>query len=312
MNFTVVCRSNYPEVNSCGFKINSDLFGPGQFHPQTVIRDPSELPVQGVEYDLILVCTKSTGKADIPASLVTPHKTGIVLFQNGINIEEPYAARFPDNPVVSAVLYVSCLQPTPGEIMHVGHIDIVKLGLYPAPSSPDAPAHPALGMITALLQAGGCNASATPYIQSDRWLKTVWNGCWNVLCALAGLDTHAVLASSPGAREMARTVTREIVLVARAALGVGTGVGAEVEALWGDEERTVERNVRMAEMAVPITPSMLQDARKGVEMEVEAFCGEVVRTGERLGVEMPVLKTLYPVLLAINYRFRMEREKGRL
>ena len=132
VNFTMVCRSNYSVVQSSGFVIDSFLFGPGQFCPQNVIRDVSEVacpndPTKSIiEYDLVFVCTKSSGKVDIPTHIVTPGKTAIVLFQNGINIEAPYKEVFPSNPVISAVLYVSCGQPEPGKIVHVGNIDIVK------------------------------------------------------------------------------------------------------------------------------------------------------------------------------------------
>lgn len=308
VNFTMACRSNYSVVKSSGFTISSSIFGPGQFRPQKVIRDVFELacpndPTKSiVEYDLVLVCTKSSGKVDIPAHIVTPGKTAIVLFQNGINIEAPYKEAFPSNPVISAVLYVSCGQPEPGKIVHVGNIDIVKLGEYPDPPAGE-PTHPSLQLIADLLQGGGCNATAVPHIQSYRWLKTVWNGCWNVLCAVSGLDTHAFLASSPRARGAVQVLSQELVAVAKRALGVvgadgqlaseGEGEGKvskEVLELWCDGALIMGWNITVAERQVPITPSMLQDARKGVEMEVEAFCGEVVRTGERLGVEMPVLK----------------------
>lgn len=320
VNFTMACRSNYSIVQSSGFTIDSTLFGPGQFRPQKVIRDVSELACPNdpttsiIQYDLVFVCTKSSGKVDIPAHVITPGKTAIVLFQNGINIEAPYKEAFPSNPVISVVLYVSCGQPEPGKIVHVGNIDIVKLGLYPDPPAGE-PIHPSLQLITDLLQGGGCNASAVPHIQSDRWLKTVWNGCWNVLCGVSGLDTHAYLASSPRARGAVRAVSRELVAVAKRALGVvgpdgqlaseGEGEGKvskEVLKLWCDESATVERNVTVAERVVPIIPSMLQDARKGAEMEVEAFCGEVVRVGERLGVEIPVLKYAPSYFLKMSLR----------
>jgi len=309
VNFTVACRSNYSTVKSSGFTIDSFLFGPGQFRPQRVIHDTTALacpndPAKSIiEYDFVFVCTKASGKVDFPAHIITPGKTAIVIFQNGINVEVPYKEAFPSNPVISAVLYVICGQPEPGKIVHVGNVDLVKLGLYPDLPGGE-PTHPSLQLLIDLLQGGGCNACAVPHIQSDRWHKTVgWSGCWNVLCAVSGLDTHSFLASSPEAREAVRILSQELATVAQRALGVvcadgqlaseGEGEGKvpkELLELWGDGEAIVERNIKMAEMTVPVTPSMLQDARKGVEMEVEALCGEVVRVGKRLGVETPVLK----------------------
>jgi len=72
--------------------------------------------------------------------------------------------------------------------------------------------------------------------------------------------------------------------------------------------RRVDRQLR--DYALPLTkdisqivPSMLQDARKGVEMEVEALCGNVWRAAERAGVQAPRLQSMYAILTAMNWRF---------
>lgn len=61
-------------------------------------------------YDFILVTTKNV--ADVPptvsdliAPAVTPGKTAIVLSQNGLNIEKPVVARFPNNPIISSLYH---------------------------------------------------------------------------------------------------------------------------------------------------------------------------------------------------------------
>ncbi|KAF8466381.1 ketopantoate reductase PanE/ApbA C terminal-domain-containing protein [Kalaharituber pfeilii] len=286
VRITIVCRSNYSTIATSGFEISSDLFGPSHYRPDFVVPGGPECAsaianLRGgpVEFDYILISTKvSNGKVDIPPSLVTAGKTTILLFQNGVGIEEPYVKAFPHNTIISAVLYISCAQPSPGKLEHVGAINYVNMGIYPVPP-PGSPLDEKLELIAALLESGGCTATPVANILSDRWLKTVWNGCWNILCVLSGVDTHAFLAI-PESRDVIRKLTTELVNVSRRVLDVVDGNG----------KPRVQMNITMAEEAVRITPSMLQDARKGKEMEVETLCGEVLRQAGKLGVDVPVLR----------------------
>ncbi len=67
-------------------------------------------------FDFIVVTTKNIPDVpptvgDIIAPAVTPGKTAIVLSQNGLNIEKPLIERFPTNPIVSSVSYISVTSP---------------------------------------------------------------------------------------------------------------------------------------------------------------------------------------------------------
>jgi len=46
--------------------------------------------------------------------------------------------------------------------------------------------------------------------------------------------------------------------------------------------------------------SMLQDMLRGVETEIEAICGVVVRAGESLGINTPANAILYEVVKALE------------
>ncbi|KAI5794306.1 ketopantoate reductase PanE/ApbA C terminal-domain-containing protein [Peziza echinospora] len=305
VNITIKCRGNYSQVLASGYTITSDLLGTHNFRPHRVVRHTSELlsPNPVTEYDYIFVSTKATipgGKVDIPPSLVTPGKTSIVLLQNGVGIEEPYKVAFPDTPIISVICYVSVLQPSPSEIRHVGSVDMVVCGLYPPPPPTPTTAKETSDMeklthLTEIWSDGGCNAIVAPNIISERWRKTVWNGCWNVICVLTGLDTHSVIESSKYSEELVKSVTLEIVRTARRVLGIDgvdgneiPGIDEDLKKTWDVEER-VGMNLSLAAQTVPITPSMLQDARKGIEMEVEVLCGNIVREAQKHGVDTPIL-----------------------
>lgn len=55
-----------------------------------------------------------------------------------------------------------------------------------------------------------------------------------------------------------------------------------------------------------IVSSMLTDARCGRQMEVEVIVGTPVRKARELGIDVPVLQTLYALLVAVNYRMQQQ------
>ena len=67
--------------------------------------------------------------AALVAPLVTDGRTCLVLIQNGVGVEAPYRARFPRNPVVSAVTVVSAEQVSHG-VVRQNRWTRVSLGGY--------------------------------------------------------------------------------------------------------------------------------------------------------------------------------------
>ncbi|KAK7935499.1 hypothetical protein PG985_000994 [Apiospora marii] len=70
-------------------------------------------------WDYVVVTTKALPDRTDDAALVAPlvsAKTCIVLIQNGVGVEGPYRARFPQNPILSAVTVISAEQIKQGTI----------------------------------------------------------------------------------------------------------------------------------------------------------------------------------------------------
>jgi 2-dehydropantoate 2-reductase len=53
----------------------------------------------------------------------------------------------------------------------------------------------------------------------------------------------------------------------------------------------------------PHYPSMLQDAKKKAKTEVEMITGAIVREGDRLGVPVPVNRTIYNLISMISSHY---------
>ncbi|KAJ2317274.1 Oxidoreductase, partial [Coemansia sp. RSA 2681] len=119
VEITAVCRSNYEAVRQHGFRIKSLAYGDHVYKPSRVVRSVEEaVGDAGSSYDYILVCTKALpnlgDNSGQIAAAVASGRTTIVLIQNGIGIEDPFLARYPDNEVLSVVAYIDVSQPEDG------------------------------------------------------------------------------------------------------------------------------------------------------------------------------------------------------
>ncbi|KAG0638959.1 2-dehydropantoate 2-reductase [Tuber brumale] len=295
----IVCRSNYPTVSTAGFTLRTTLWGDHTFRPAKVYSSLDEIEDSSV-YDYVLDTTKSLpgtfagGKPPLTA-LSLPETTPIILIQNGVDDvgEPPYRLAFPGNPIVSGVLYIIASQPTPGEIRQEGKVNDLHIG----------PDHPLPEKEQEKIQFFGdvlgasCKVTVCRDIRYERWRKAAWNGSWNTVCAATGLDTQCLIKSSPEAKELVINLLQEIVATAEA-------VGIEMDPI----DSLIEDLVGWTLKAPPITPSMLQDARKGAQMEVEVLCGNIWRAAEKAGVKTPNIKSIYTILTAMNWRFKNSTE----
>lgn len=279
---TAVCRSNYATAKRDGFTINSSIFGQNIHFRPHVVRSCEEAAASAAPapFDYIVVSSKAIPGTVPPliAPAVTPGRTVLVLLQNGIGIESEYAAAFPQNPIVSTVLYFPATQRPPCVVTH-GEIERLELGAFPA-SAP--PTHAAA--FAQLVTDAGATALTHDDVQQVRWTKLLLNASWNPICALARSKDTAVLASSSSADAVVEAVMHEIRAIA-AAHG------------YAISDATVRFELGRARARIPldagIEPSMLQDVLAGRRIEVEAIIGNAVRMARDKGVRCDRLELLY-------------------
>lgn len=244
--------------------------------------------MDGESFDYIIVTTKAipttSGEKLALAEFPIQKNVPIVLIQNGIDIEEPYRAAFPENPIISGVAYITVSQPSPSHILHVGTLIRLVLGLFDRPTTENKEK---MNYLVELFNSAKFPTTAQDDIQTERWNKLGWNGSYNVICAITGLDTEAYLATSPEAVELIREVIWEIARTANA-------TGAQV-----DGEELANKYIDWTYTGPPVIPSMLQDARNGVPMEIEVLCGNVWRIAEKFGVETPRIKYSTLIILIL-------------
>ncbi|KAL4804706.1 ketopantoate reductase PanE/ApbA C terminal-domain-containing protein [Aspergillus unguis] len=300
---TAVMRSNYGAVSKNGFEINSIQYGKiSGWKPANIRTTIPDVQKESLPpYDFILVTTKNT--PDIPPSIasiiapaVTPQKTTIILSQNGLNIEPPFIAQFPSNPIISCVTYLGATQHSPGKILH-DDPDIQKLGPFTNPNVPIEIGKEATKRYISVYDPHkNLDLTYDPDVKRARWRKLLYNATYNPVAAILGLDTPRMRMSEHIIDDLIRPIMLEV-LAAAEACGV-SGIPPDLP----------ETVIRGDPTDTGFKPSMCQDAEAGRFMEIEYIVGEPLREGEKRGVNMPMLRTVYGILKGLQ--MKVKEDKG--
>jgi len=230
--------------------------------------------------DLVLVCVKAHQTPQILddlAALVAGHTT-LVTLQNGVESDEPLAARFGPERVVPGVVYVGATIEEPGVVSHVA-AGTIAVGIR---RGGDASR---LEGAAAALQQSGQPVRIVEDIQAERWLKLLWNASFNPVSAITQ-RTPRDLVTVPSTRQLLVELMREVIAVA-AAQGIAIG------------PRAIDEQLSWTEQAPAIRTSMMVDRGLGRAMEIDALVGIVVRKGAELGVATPFSQSMLALLEAI-------------
>ena len=278
---SAVVRSDYDAVAANGYRIESHL-GDLSWTPAQLLRSAAEYHGPA---DYLLVCLKLTAATD-PVALIRPAlgpQTVIVFVANGIDVDAPVAAAFPDHELVSGVAYAAVSRESPGVIRHHSQFTRLVLGRYP--SGPSAAAEHLVGLI----KKGGSSGAATADSVDTRWQKSAWNTVLNPISALGGgLGGLDILGSE-------RTT-----LFVREAMGEYCAIAAAAGHPQPDD--TIDKLIAATLKMPNYVSSMGQDQLAGRPMETEALLGNVVRIARRLSVAAPRLETLYALLKMAEQR----------
>jgi 2-dehydropantoate 2-reductase len=284
-DIVAVCRSNHEIASTDGFKLHSAVWGEILQVKPIIVATAAEavLRNEGRQFDYILISSKCIGPPSTWAEMIRPAATQgtvIILLQNGIGIEQPYALLYLTNPIISAVVYIPCNQLSPGVIRH-NDVQHLHTSTYPskAPQSHKATA----ALLATILTSGGASVQVHEDMQVERWSKAIINSAWNLISSLSRSGDASFLASNPDALRMVKDVMLEVAAVAQAC-GYPM-INAEF----------VDRQIgRAAVRQKPgVKPSMMIDAVQGRSMEVNAIVGTVITFASEKSVETPLLRTIF-------------------
>jgi 2-dehydropantoate 2-reductase len=232
--------------------------------------------------DLVLFAVKAYDNATALPLLgpLTGPSTTVLTLQNGVDSPSDAAAVVGASHVLGGAAYIATAIVAPGVIEQTGAHHRVVFGEV---FEPEREISRRAGGIRDAFIAAGVDAEAHPDGRVPLWEKFVY------LAPFAGLTGAARLPIGPLAarRETSALLERAF---------------AEVDALARAEGVPVARDllsrIRAYVGTLPSTTrsSLLIDLQAGKRIEVEALQGTVVRRARALGVDVPVMETLYAVL----------------
>ncbi|KIW88557.1 uncharacterized protein Z519_10603 [Cladophialophora bantiana CBS 173.52] len=298
---TAVLRSNFQEVSRRGFDIRSVDHGVVKgFKPTKILNAIPDVARDNLTpYKYIICATKNY--PDVPPTVVdllrpavTPGHSVVVLIQNGLNIEKPLLAAFPQNVILSGVSFCGSHEIASGEILHEDS-DKLFVGAFRNPTLDPTLEDLEAQEFTAIYCAGGkCVAEYQPDVGFTRWRKLLYNACLNSICAITDLDTGRLQLADGMVENLARPAMEEICAAAKA---FGHDLPADL----------VDFMITMDPITMYNPPSMQVDVRKGRFIEFENIVGEPVREGTSRGVPMPILTVYYHILRSLQWKLKEKK-----
>ena len=173
--------------------------------------------------------------------------------------------------IIGCVIYPSTAIVEPGVIEHIEG-NRFSLGELDGSSSDRCK------RLAGALIAAGLRAPIRGHIRHDMWIKLLGNVVFNPMSALTGA-TLVEMVTHPETSATVRAVMAEADEVAQ-------GLGVRLPF-------TVEQRMEGARKVGAHKTSMLQDLEAGRPMELESVVGVVIELGEKLGLPMPLTRTLY-------------------
>lgn len=314
-NVSAICRSNYKAVKANGFRITSPQYGEYQWAPTNTFSSPDEARQSKAHWDYILVSTKAlpdvSDDSEILEGLVG-EETAIVLVQNGLGVEEPYAKRFPNATILSGVTIASAAQTQPGHIKH-NRWTRITVGPYlphtndgKSSNTSDEKAISQNDKFIRFLQDGGIK-DAQVYthakLQLVRWHKIAINASMNPSSVLAGGSSNGDMATDPELYIHLKGVMDEILITAPKIIGSAFPKDfASAEAIL----RSTAKNTSGSK------PSMALDWEQGKTMELEVILGNPIRIAREHGFEMPRLQSLYALLKMAQRNRDAQRARSKI
>ena len=301
---SVICRSNYKAVSTNGFHVSSPQFGEQKWTPTRTFPSASEAQKSNVTWDYVIVSTKALPDVSDDSELLQgliSKGTAILLIQNGLGIEEPYARRYPDAIILSAVTITSAAQPEHGLIKH-NKWTRINSGPYPVDSDVATRKNE---VFNDLLQKAGIKDAASysaQKMQQLRWHKIAINAAMNPSSVLALGISNSAMAKDPDAYEHLKGVMDEVFNAAQKVLGKPFPKEfATAEAILESTKRNTSGSV----------PSMQLDWQQGKRMELEVILANPIRLAREKGINMPRLQTMY-ALLKTAQSFREHSVKAKI
>ncbi|MGD8403059.1 MAG: 2-dehydropantoate 2-reductase [Anaerolineales bacterium] len=238
-----------------------DADGAEQAYPVDTTNNPEDC--KGARYALVLVKSWQTERVATQLADCLAEDGLALTLQNGVGNRELLAEALGTSRVALGVTTTGATLLGPG-LARAGGEGVISME-----------AHPRLGSLEAAITEAGFNVQVVNDADALVWGKLVINAAINPLTALLRVPNGELL-QRPAAHKM-------MVVLAREAAAVATAQGIHLP--FKDAVRAAED---VARKTAANHSSMFQDIRRGAPTEIDAICGAITETGEKLGVSTPV------------------------
>lgn len=266
-------------IEKNGLVLHSDYHGEMVVHPKQVVENARELDVQ----DYIFICVKNYSLEEICRDLsgcVDEH-TVIVPVMNGADPGDRVRAYLQKGTVVDSLIYIVSFTKEDFSIVQQDTFANLKIGIQNASKEQ----WEKVEAVNTLLKNAQIDCESSEDIEAEIWKKYMLNCAYNVLTAYYR-ENIGKLRSDAKKVEEYRTLLTEAYAVARA-----KGVNVKEEYI------EIQMNRFLHVLADDATSSLQRDVEAGKQQtELETFCGYLVRSGEMLGVEVPMTRKFYEAL----------------
>lgn len=253
-----------------GIRLDSD--GKEEIHRVRATARPEDC--LGAEFALVLVKSWQTERAAAMLKTCLAEDGVALTLQNGLGNIETLQSALGEARAALGVTTTGATLLGPGHVRAGG-------------SGPTHIArHPRLEAGKNLLEQAGFQVEIADDVEGLLWGKLVVNAGINPLTALLRVPNGRLL-DLPEARALMTEAATEAAAVAQA---------AGIRIPHADPVRQVED---VARRTATNRSSMLQDILRGAPTEIDAICGAVTRQGERLGIEVPVNRTLWRLVRSV-------------
>jgi 2-dehydropantoate 2-reductase len=238
-----------------------DANGLERAYPVEATRDPTDC--RGARYALVLVKSWQTERVAAQLADCLAEDGLALTLQNGMGNREHLAGTLGLSRVALGVTTTGATLLGPG-LARVGGEGVISVE-----------AHPRLGPLESALRGAGFNVQVVNDADALVWGKLVINAAINPLTALLRVPNGELL-QRPAAHKLMGILAQE-------AASVATAQGIHLPF-----EDAVQAAEEVARKTANNHSSMFQDIRRGAPTEIDAICGAITQTGERLGVSTPV------------------------
>jgi len=238
-----------------------DADGAERAYPVKATNDPTRC--KGARYALVLVKSWQTERVAKQLANCLAEDGLALTLQNGMGNREHLAGTLGLTRVALGVTTTGATLLGPG-LARVGGEGVISVE-----------AHPRLGPLETALTGASFKVQVVNDADALVWGKLVINAAINPLTALLRVPNGELLYR-PAAHKMMGLLAKEAAAVAMAQ-GIHLPFDDAVRAAEDVARKTASNH-----------SSMFQDMRRGAPTEIDAICGAITQTGEKLGVSTPV------------------------